>query len=123
MPIHDQTDQPDQPDQAGPDSRDRSAAGSRPRHLRLVPDGVAGRPDERIEVRVDRDLPPAARRAAGAALPSARRDRGVTTAEYAVATAAGAGFAGLLFHLLTGGLGERLIGTLFDHALALLGVG
>lgn len=35
-----------------------------------------------------------------------RRDRsefGITTAEYAVGTAAGAGFAGLLYKLLTGG--------------------
>ena len=33
--------------------------------------------------------------------------RGITTAEYAVGTAAGAGLAGLLFKLLTGGFGER----------------
>ena len=31
--------------------------------------------------------------------------RGITTAEYAVGTAAGAGLAGLLFKLLTGGFG------------------
>lgn len=52
-----------------------------------------------------------------------RDDRGVTTAEYAVATAAGAGFAGLLYKMLTGGLGTRLIRTLFDHVLSLLGLG
>ena len=50
-------------------------------------------------------------------------ERGITTAEYAVGTAAGAGLAGLLFKLLTGGFGEQLLRTLFDHVLALLGVG
>ncbi|GAA3679003.1 hypothetical protein GCM10022237_42900 [Nocardioides ginsengisoli] len=54
---------------------------------------------------------------------TSRGERGVTTAEYAVATAAGAGFAGLLFKLLTGGFGNRLITRLFDHVLALLGLG
>ena len=49
--------------------------------------------------------------------------RGITTAEYAVGTAAGAGLAGLLYTLLTGGLGNRLITTLFDHVLSLLGLG
>jgi hypothetical protein len=49
--------------------------------------------------------------------------RGITTAEYAVGTAAGAGLAGLLFKLLTGGFGERLLRTLFDHVLSLLGIG
>jgi len=50
-------------------------------------------------------------------------ERGITTAEYAVGTAAGAGLAGLLFKLLTGGFGEQLLRTLFDHVLALLGIG
>lgn len=54
---------------------------------------------------------------------SRRGDAGITTAEYAVGTAAGAGLAGLLYTLLTGGLGERLITSLFDHVLSLLGVG
>ena len=45
--------------------------------------------------------------------------RGITTAEYAVGTAAGAGLAGLL----TGGFGEQLLRTLFDHVLSLLGIG
>ena len=49
--------------------------------------------------------------------------RGITTAEYAVGTAAGAGLAGVLFKLLTGGFGERLLHTLFDHVLSLLGIG
>ncbi len=58
--------------------------------------------------------------------PSARRardERGITTAEYAVGTAAGAGLAGLLFKLLTGGFGDRLLKLLYDHVLALLGIG
>jgi hypothetical protein len=48
--------------------------------------------------------------------------RGITTAEYAVGTAAGAGLAGLLFKLLTGGFGEDLIRTLFNHVFTLLGL-
>ena len=61
---------------------------------------------------------PARRRAAR------RRDqRGITTAEYAVGTAAGAGLAGLLYKLLTGGFGDQLLKTLFDHVLGLLGIG
>jgi len=51
-----------------------------------------------------------------------RDQRGITTAEYAVGTAAGAGLAGLLFKLLTGGFGEQLLHTLFDHVLSLLGI-
>lgn len=56
--------------------------------------------------------------------PTSRRidDRGITTAEYAVGTAAGAGFAGLLFKLLTGGFGEDLLQKLFQHVLNLLGI-
>lgn len=50
-------------------------------------------------------------------------EQGITTAEYAVGTAAGAGFAALLFALLTGGFGDQLLNTLFDHVLSLLGVG
>ena len=54
---------------------------------------------------------------------SARSDEhGITTAEYAVGTAAGAGLAGLLYKLLTGGFGDQLLKTLFDHVLALLGL-
>ena len=52
----------------------------------------------------------------------ARDERGITTAEYAVGTAAGAGLAGLLFKLLTGGFGDRLLKLLYDHVLALLGI-
>ncbi len=50
-------------------------------------------------------------------------ERGITTAEYAVGTAAGAGLAGLLYKLLTGGFGDKLLKTLFDHVLGLLGIG
>ncbi|WP_134767856.1 DUF4244 domain-containing protein [Nocardioides sp. 1609] len=52
-----------------------------------------------------------------------RSDDGITTAEYAVGTAAGAGLAGLLYKLLSGGFGDRLLRTLFDHVLGLLGIG
>lgn len=51
-----------------------------------------------------------------------RTDRGITTAEYAVGTAAGAGLAGLLFKLLTGSFGEDLLQKLFQHVLNLLGI-
>ena len=50
-------------------------------------------------------------------------ERGITTAEYAVGTAAGAGLAGLLYKLLSGGFGDHLLKTLFDHVLSLLGIG
>jgi hypothetical protein len=52
-----------------------------------------------------------------------RDDRGITTAEYAVGTAAGAGFAALLYKLLTGSFGNQLLGRLFDHVMGLLGIG
>lgn len=52
-----------------------------------------------------------------------RDERGITTAEYAVGTAAGAGLAGLLYKLLTGGLGNQLLNRLFDHVMGLLGIG
>lgn len=52
-----------------------------------------------------------------------RREDGITTAEYAVGTAAGAGLAGLLYKLLTGGLGDQMLRSLFDHVLGLLGIG
>lgn len=52
-----------------------------------------------------------------------RGEQGITTAEYAVGTAAGAGFAGLLYKLLTGTFGDRLLSRLFDHVMGLLGIG
>jgi hypothetical protein len=59
-----------------------------------------------------------------ASRPGASRsaERGITNAEYAVGTAAGAGLAGLLYKLLTGGFGDQLLRTLFDHVLGLLGI-
>jgi len=51
-----------------------------------------------------------------------RTDRGITTAEYAVGTAAGAGLAGVLFKMLTGGFGADLLEKLFEHVLKLLGI-
>jgi hypothetical protein len=53
---------------------------------------------------------------------SPRSDRGITTAEYAVGTAAGAGLAGLLYKMLTGGFGNALLEKLYDHVLQLLGL-
>lgn len=52
----------------------------------------------------------------------ARDERGITTAEYAVGTAAGAGLAGLLYTLLSGGFGDQMLKTLFDHVFGLLGI-
>jgi hypothetical protein len=49
--------------------------------------------------------------------------RGITTAEYAVGTAAGAGLAGLLYTMLTGGFGTSMLKTLFNHVFSLLGIG
>ena len=55
---------------------------------------------------------------------TARRDeRGITTAEYAVGTAAGAGFAGVLYKLLTSDFGQQLLKAFFDFVLKLLGIG
>ena len=51
-----------------------------------------------------------------------RGERGITTAEYAVGTAAGAGFAALLYKLLSGGFGNDLLARLFDHVMGLLGI-
>lgn len=52
-----------------------------------------------------------------------RSESGITTAEYAVGTAAGAGFAGLLYTLLTGAFGDQLLERLFKHVMGLLGIG
>ncbi|WP_109507884.1 DUF4244 domain-containing protein [Nocardioides speluncae] len=52
-----------------------------------------------------------------------RGEQGITTAEYAVGTAAGAGLAGLLFQMLSGGFGDKMLKTLFDHVFSLLGIG
>ncbi|MBF4767851.1 DUF4244 domain-containing protein [Nocardioides agariphilus] len=50
-------------------------------------------------------------------------ERGITTAEYAVGTAAGAGLAGVLYKLLTSGFGEKLLKMFFEFVLSLLGIG
>lgn len=50
-------------------------------------------------------------------------EAGITTAEYAVGTAAGAGFAGLLYKLLTGGFGDQMLERMFRHVMGLLGIG
>ena len=54
---------------------------------------------------------------------AARDERGITTAEYAVGTAAGAGLAGVLYQLVTGGVGDRMLRTMFNHVLGMLGIG
>lgn len=67
---------------------------------------------------------PGARSASAGRLRVVGRDeRGITTAEYAVGTAAGAGFAGLLYKLLTGGLGDQMLSRFFEHVMTLLGIG
>ncbi|MFL6159691.1 MAG: DUF4244 domain-containing protein [Marmoricola sp.] len=45
---------------------------------------------------------------------------GATTAEYAVCTGAGVGFAGLLFKVLTSDTGQKIVNTIFDHVLGML---
>lgn len=52
-----------------------------------------------------------------------RSQKGVTTAEYAVVTAAGCGFAGILIKLLTSDWGESLLKKLFDFFLSMIGLG
>ena len=51
-----------------------------------------------------------------------RTERGVTTAEYAVVTAAGCGFASLLIKLLTSDFGQQLLKTLFSLVLKVIGL-
>ena len=49
-----------------------------------------------------------------------RDEAGATTAEYAVCTGAGVGFAGLLFKFLTSETGQHIVKTVFDHVVKLL---
>ena len=49
-----------------------------------------------------------------------RDEAGATTAEYAVCTGAGVGFAGLLFKFLTSDTGQHIVKTVFDHVLDIL---
>ena len=50
-----------------------------------------------------------------------RNQRGVASAEYAVATAAGCGFAAVLIKLLTSDWGQQLLKTLFELVMKLIG--
>ena len=50
-------------------------------------------------------------------------EAGITTAEYAVGTAAGAGLAGVLYQLVTGGFGDAMLRQMFQHVLGMLGIG
>lgn len=49
-----------------------------------------------------------------------RGEDGATTAEYAVCTGAGVGFAGVLFKLLTSDLGQSIINGIFHKIQGLL---
>lgn len=49
-----------------------------------------------------------------------RNETGATTAEYAVCTGAGVGFAGLLFKFLTSDSGQQIVKTVFDHVMKVL---
>lgn len=52
---------------------------------------------------------------------SATRDEvGATTAEYAVCTGAGVGFAGVLFNLLTSDTGKKVVNTVFESIIGIL---
>lgn len=51
---------------------------------------------------------------------SVRDQIGATTAEYAVCTGAGVGFAGVLFKLLTSDTGQKVVNTIFDHIIKML---
>ena len=51
-----------------------------------------------------------------------RSEQGVTSAEYAVVTAAGCGFASVLIKLLTSDWGQQLLRTLFDLVLKSVGL-
>lgn len=51
-----------------------------------------------------------------------RNQRGVVSAEYAVATAAGCGFAALLIKLLTSDFGQALLKSLFDLITKMIGL-
>lgn len=54
---------------------------------------------------------------------TSRSEQGITTAEYAVGTAAGAGLAGVLYQLVTGGYGDQMLRRMFDHVMGMLGIG
>ena len=52
-----------------------------------------------------------------------RNEGGVTTAEYAVVTAAGCGFGAVLMKLLASEWGQALLKKIFDFFLNLIGLG
>jgi hypothetical protein len=52
-----------------------------------------------------------------------RNQKGVTSAEYAVVTAAGCGFASILIKLLTSDWGQSLLKHLFEFFLKMIGLG
>jgi len=52
-----------------------------------------------------------------------RNQKGISTAEYAVVTAAGCGFGGILLKLLTSDWGESLLKKVFDVFLSMIGLG
>jgi Flp pilus assembly pilin Flp len=51
-----------------------------------------------------------------------RDDRGATTAEYAVVTAAGCGFGAVLLRLLMSDWGQALLKKVFEVFLGMIGV-
>jgi len=51
-----------------------------------------------------------------------RTERGVTTAEYAVVTAAGCGFGAVLIKLLTSDFGQTLLKQLFALIMKVIGI-
>jgi hypothetical protein len=51
-----------------------------------------------------------------------RTQQGVASAEYAVATAAGCGFAAVLIKLLTSDWGQQLLKTLFELVMKVIGL-
>jgi hypothetical protein len=52
--------------------------------------------------------------------PAAHDEAGMTTAEYCVGTVSACGFGGLLYSLLTSGLGQSLLQGIFDKITELL---
>ena len=52
-----------------------------------------------------------------------RNEAGVTTAEYAVVTAAGCGFGALLLKLLTSDLGHSVLTAIFEFVMRTIGIG
>lgn len=62
-------------------------------------------------------------RSKGQTVTGQRDEQGITTAEYAVGTAAGAGLAGVLYQLVTGGYGDQMLRRMFDHVMGMLGIG